>query len=127
MIKDKIYIDFNIHFNWPPGKSSFAGFGINKKITENEIKATIAAKENDEDKAYTFNEFASGPLKISEISKIINEGSSKGRYLTGNFFIIVIYDKDNKPIKGTKINVINEKPAHAIGPTSVDRIYYLEI
>lgn len=127
MIQDKIYIEFNIHFNWPPGQNSFAGFGLNKKIADNKLKAVVAVKQNEEDQAMSFTEFSNGPTEISEISKVISESSSKGRYLTGNFFIIEIYDKDNKVLKGTKIDINKENPAHATGPTSVDRNYFLEI
>lgn len=127
MTEDKIYIEFNIHFNWPLGKTSFAGFGINEKIAENKLKAVVAVKEKDADEPMTFTEFSKGPVEISQISKVISENSSKGRYLTGNFFIIEIYNKDDKVIKGTRIDVNKEKPAHATGPTSVDRNYFLEI
>lgn len=127
MTQDKFYIEFNIHFNWPPGKNSFTGFKINKKIADNKLKAVVAAKQNEKDQAMTFIEFSKGPVEIFEISKMIHESASKGRYLTGNFFIIEIYDKDNKVLKGTKIDINKEKPAHATGPTSVDRNYFLEI
>ena len=127
MTKGKIYIQFDIHYNWPPGKTSFAGFGTAKKNIEDGIKAVVGAKKKDKDKLYTFTELTEGPQEISAISKIISENSSKGRYLTGNFFTIIIYDKNNKPLKGTKINVKAKKPANATGPTSVNQQYFLEI
>jgi hypothetical protein len=125
MNEEEVHVGFAIHYNWPPGKDSFSGLHIDKESVKKGFRTVVMAKENEDSQAYTFDEFSHGPLSMSEISHVITEGSSRGRYLTGNIFVIEIYNKDNKCIGKTKIDAKFRRPSEASGPTSVHQNYFL--
>ena len=122
-IIEKLYIDFGIHFNWPFGTNSFVGFENSKRIQQMQIKTKVLAKNIQDDRYRTFDESRNEPLELS----IFNDISSHKGKLSGDIFIIEIYDRDNKFLKAVKIDAVKEKPSNAFGNTSVDRNYSLEI
>ncbi len=120
-VKEKKHsITFSIQYNWPPGHISFGGIGPeNESLKGKDFKFFVLAREKEDEH---YRSFKDEPLSVAEIAKIVTDGSSRGKYLKGDTFVIEVYIGKNK-VTSVVVKASEKKPSEAIGPTSVHTNY----
>lgn len=121
---DKIYLSFDIQYNWPPGYVSFDGLGP-ETVTDAEkgLKYRVYAKKESDEKFYSFVE-GLNPLPLNDLNDLIHKKAAEGLYLIGDIFLIEVCDRSGKVIFGSRLNAKEKWPSTAKGPTTTFTNYY---
>lgn len=121
----KKHIGFYIQYNWPPTKNSISGISTSPHNAKLKIRV-LAENKDKPDERYTFTEIVKGFHSVYEVSKLLSEGASQGRYLTGDIFYIEVKNEKTGHIRGMKLNAFEKIPSHAKGPIHVSTQYFFE-
>lgn len=125
-MSDKKHIGFYIQYNWPPTKNSISGISSSPYNAKLKIRVLAESKDKPGER-YTFNEIVEGFYGVDEVSKLLSEGASRGRYLTGDIFYIEVKNEETGNVKGMKLDAFDRIPSHAKGPTHVSTQYFFEV
>lgn len=121
-------ITYYLVFNLPRGKVSFHAFGGNPSVNHSlDVRYRLCVKNASEEMLSHYIE-NSEPLPYKELSALVARKKKEGQFLTGDIFVIEVYDRDGRLLfKQRSTDTSGEWPADATGEGVTYANYHAQI